>query len=113
MHKSNFDNIINHKDLLQVLANSSPRHKKAILKSADKKLVKTICDIFFNLLKGNINISDSEKLKLKTHRKFFRKFIEKSSFRDKKKILEQKGSGILGLVLPAVISTLAEVLFRK
>ena len=48
MYKTNINNILKHKDILQVLANSSPRYKKAILKSADKKLVITICDIFFN-----------------------------------------------------------------
>ena len=113
MYKTNINNILKHKDILQVLANSSPRYKKAILKSADKKLVITICDIFFNLLKGNINLSDSEKIKLKIHKKIFRKIIQKSSFKEKKHILEQKGSGILGLVLPALISTLAEIFIRK
>jgi hypothetical protein len=102
-------NIQSHKELIQVLANSKPRYRKAILKAADKKLVMTICDIIYNLLQGNVKLSESETFKLRSNKKFLRKIIQKSSFKDKKRIIEQKGSGILGLVLPAVIATLSSI----
>jgi len=86
-------NIQSHKELIQVLANSKPRYRKAILKAADKKLVLTICDIIYNLLQGNVKLSESETFKLRSNKKFLRKIIQKSSFKDKKRIIEQKGSG--------------------
>ena len=44
--------ILNHKELLNILAYSKPKYKKAILKAADKKLILIICDIIYNLLEA-------------------------------------------------------------
>ena len=107
MTNSSIQNIIKHTDLLKILANSKLRYKKAILQKADKKFILSICDIIFNLLQGNVNLSNKEKSELNKHKSFLRKFVKKSSIEEKKKIIVQKGSGVLSIILPAVLSTLA------
>ena len=102
--------ILNHKELLNILAYSKPKYKKAILKAVDKKLILIICDIIYNLLEGHIILSETDKTFLRKHKKFLRNFIEKSSFKHKKKILEQKGSGILSVLIPAALSTLTSLI---
>lgn len=110
MQNKSIDNIINHSDLLKILANSKLRYKKAILEKADKNFIISICDIIFNLLQGNVNLTDKEKTELKKHKSFLRKIVKKSSLKEKKKIIIQKGGGVLSIILPAVFSTIASLL---
>ena len=85
------------------------RYKKAILQKADKKFVLSICDIIFNLLRGNVSISDKEKNELQKHKSFLRKFVKKSTFEEKKKVIAQKGTGVLSIILPAVLATISNL----
>ena len=71
MQNKSIANIINHSDLLRVLASSKLCYKKAILQKADKKFIISICDIIFNLLQGNVNLSAKEKTELNKHKSFF------------------------------------------
>ena len=96
-----------HYDLIKVLGN--PKYRKAILVHADKGLINAICEIVYNVLRNNINISESDKAKLIKHRKFLRELCEKSSLKEKKKILIQKG-GFLQFLIPAVIGGLAQII---
>lgn len=109
MADKSIDNIILHKDLLKILAYSKNRYKKAILNKADKKLILSICDIIFNVLSGNVDIDQDTKNKLKKHKSFLRSLITKSSVKNKRKILEQKGGNILGLILPLLLNTLSTI----
>jgi hypothetical protein len=109
MADKSLDNIILHKDLLKILAFSKTRYKKAILNKADKQLILSICDIIFNILNGNVHIDNDTKNKLNKHKFFLRRLIEKSSLQQKKKILIQKGGNILGIILPALITTLSAI----
>lgn len=109
MADKSIDNIILHKDLLKILAFSKTRYKKAILNKADKKLILSICDIIFNVLSGNVDIDQDTKNKLKKHKFFLRSLITKSSLKNKRKILEQKGGNILGIILPLLLSTLSTI----
>lgn len=101
------ENIQSQFDLIKVLA--KPKYRKAILLHADKKLINAVCEIVYNVLKNNINISDKEKAQLVKNRHFLRKLCEKSSFSHKKKILVQKG-GFLQYLIPAVIGGIAQII---
>ena len=82
------------------------KYRKAILISADKKLVEAICQSIHNVLVGNINISALDREKLKKFRKTLHQLLEKSSLKTKKKILIQRG-GFLQFLIPAVVSGIA------
>ena len=99
------NNIRLHSDLLKILAYSKSRYQKAIINTADKNLILAICDIIFNILHGNVNIDADTKNKLQKHKLFLRRLIQKSSVKQKKKILQ--GGNILSIVLPTLISAIA------
>jgi hypothetical protein len=74
--------------------------------------MKCLREIFHNLNIGNIPISESDKAKLKRNKKYLKVLgSKKSSFKVKKKILNQKGGGIipilLSTILPMVIDFIA------
>lgn len=103
------NNIVSHLDILKILAQPKNKYKNTIIASADKHLIKTICEGIYNLLRGNISISDSDKEKLKKYKNTLRKLVEKSSINTKKKILIQKG-GFLQFLLPAVITGISSII---
>ena len=94
-------------DLLKVLAIN--KYRKAILLNADKKLVEAICQTIHNVLVGNINITASDRERLKKFRKTLHQLLEKSSLKTKKKILVQRG-GFLQFLIPAVVSGIASII---
>jgi hypothetical protein len=104
------ENIIKHKDLLNLLATTKPRYnKKSIFDKADKQLIKAICEGALNLLYGNLPISESDKEKLKSFKNLLRKLTQKSSLANKKKLLNQKG-GFLNILLPAIVTGISSII---
>jgi hypothetical protein len=81
-------------DMLKILAKPNSRYRKTILAHADKNLVTAICQCIDNVLKGVIKIPDADKTRLKKFRMVLYELLEKSSLKQKKKILVQKGNNI-------------------
>ena len=102
-------NLKNQQDLLKALAHCKIKIRTAILKNADKDLVDAICQCVFNLLSGNINMSSSEKEKLVKYKISLRKLVQKSTLKQKKKILVQKG-GFLQYLIPAAIEGISSII---
>lgn len=107
MNKS-IQNILKHKDYLNLIANAKPKYRKTIINSADRQLIKAICEGTLNLLNGNIPLSDENKQLLNKFKSKLRKLIKESNFAEKKKILNQRG-GFLNILIPAIIGGLASV----
>ena len=101
--------LIKHQDVLKTLAHCKPQIRKAILKNADKELIQVICHCVFNMLRGNINLSAFEKQKLKGYKKVLRNMVQKTTFKDKKKMLEQSG-GFLQFLIPAAITGISSII---
>ena len=51
--------------LLEALRHSDKYQRLALLRSADEKLIKYICECALNVLKGDVSIKSVEKQKLK------------------------------------------------
>jgi hypothetical protein len=100
------NNLTDQLEILKVL--SQGRYNKDILKNADKKLISALCEIVYNVLENNINISESDLTKLSKYKKYLRKLVQRNSIKEKRKILVQKG-GFLQIILPAVISGIASI----
>lgn len=94
--------------LLQALVHASPQQRKALIKYADKTLVRHICECSLNILKGNIPLKKSEKHSLKKYKSTLRRLTDKrqKSVEKKKKILNQKGGSIIPLIIGPVIAAL-------
>jgi hypothetical protein len=65
------------KSALAILFTSKPSIRKIFLKHADKNLVCTICECVYNLLKGNIAVSNVLKKKLSKRKEVLRKIEER------------------------------------
>ena len=109
MVKSAIDNIHKQKDMLNLLGHCKARLRKAIIRNSDKDLVDAICQCVYNVLKGNVDLSESEKHRLVLYKKTLRKLVSKSTLKEKKKILVQRG-GFLEFLIPAAISGISSII---
>lgn len=93
--------------ILKVLLKAKPELRKTLLKHADKAIIGTLCDCVYNLLLGNIDISDLQKKNLGRHKKFLRNIAKKGcSWKSKKKIIQKGGNILIPLLLPILTSIL-------
>ena len=109
MVDSSLEKLKQKKDVLKLLGECKSKIRKAILKNAEKDLIETICHCIYNLLKGNINLTQSEKQKLSKYKHVLRQLVQKSSVKEKKKILIQKG-GFLEFLIPAAITGISSII---
>ena len=65
--------------LLHALCHIDGKQRDAVLRSADDKLVKSICECALNVLHGVVQLKDSEKTRLKKHKKILRRLAESRS----------------------------------
>lgn len=105
---NNLQNITSQQDLLKILATCKIKMRKAIIKSADKKLILAICESIYNMLSGNLSINKDDLNKLQKFKHTLRKLTLKSNLQNKKKILNQHG-GFLQFLIPAVITGISEI----
>lgn len=99
---------------LQALQKLNPTQKLALLRTADKTLVRDICECALNVLLGNVKLSRAQKTRLVQHKQTLRQLAKKQgSWKSKKKILIQRGNGFLTLLLAPILGTLASSLFSK
>ena len=85
--------VIKQMDLLKVLNKSGPKMRKAILKVADRNLIKSILECIQNCILGNVPLKSGHKSRLSRHKHTLRKLIKKGdTWQKKKKILQRGGS---------------------
>ena len=93
------------KKTLILLANSKPDAAKKIIKSAGGSVLKAISEICLNMLNGVINLSSTQKKKLRKHRAVMRKLTEKNTLATRRKLV-QTGSfigSLLSIAVPLLI----------
>lgn len=102
--------ITSHADVLRALSRVSPCMRKSMLKSADVGVVKAICEIADNTLKGNVKLNPKQKGKLSRHKKVLRKLARRGeNWKVKKRVLIQKGGAIIPLLLPLLGGVLSSL----
>ena len=104
-----FQNFEENKAVLKTLSTCKKCMRKNILKTASKELVGTICEAVDNLLNNNIPVPDHIKEKLHKYKCPMRKLVKKSSLKEKRNILVQKG-GFLEYLIPAAISAISSLI---
>ena len=81
------DHLSKNEEILKILGSKlDKRYKKAIINSADKSLIRAICELSLNLLHGNIQLTEADFDKLKGFKKVLRKLVSK----EKSKTLKTK-----------------------
>lgn len=91
---------------ISTLANAKPSVRKVMIKNADNEFIKALCDCSYNILKGNVPLNKSQKIKLSRYKKDLRYLCNNSvSLKDKKRKVIQKG----GFFLPALAGPLLKI----
>lgn len=104
--------------ILHALCHADETQRRALLRTADKALIRCICEIALNTLHGTIPISAAAKRRLRKHKNVLRKLVvdKKSGVRDvwrKKRstILQHGGGAFLPLLITPIIGALASSVF--
>lgn len=103
-----------HKDILSVLSRAKPNLRRAILEQLDRPTVDAICEICHNLVAGAVPLTPSKKSKLSKHKKVLRQLAQRGEgWKQKKKVLRQKGGAFLPVLLGTVLSSLLGSIFSR
>lgn len=99
---------------LKALCSLKPQQRLALLRTADNTLVKNICECALNTVRGNVILTRQEKARLAKHKHLLRKLsASKGSWKSKKKLLVQNGSGFLPMLIAPILGTLFTQLFGQ
>lgn len=87
------------------------KNKTAILRKCPNSLIKCVCECALNLLKGNIPISQQQKKKLIPYKRTLRNLSDKKiPLFKKRRVLVQKGNGLLSILIPAAVTALSSLI---
>jgi hypothetical protein len=82
-----------------------------MIRSADVGVVKAVCEIADNTLKGNVRLSSQQKSRLARYKKVLRKLARRGeNWKIKKRVLIQKGGALIPLLLPLLGGVLSSLL---
>ena len=106
--------------ILRTLYHLNRDQRKALLKTADKNIVRAICECALNVLHGVVYLSKQQKSKLAKFKNVLRKLVSvknrrrlKNNWKSKKRLIIQKSEDLLPVLLGPLISTLLSQLFNK
>nr|CAD7393900.1 unnamed protein product [Timema cristinae] len=100
--------------LLRVMHRMNPQQRVALIKTADKKLIDSICDCAYITLKGRVPLKNMQKIKLSAHKHVLRKLVKRGeSWKKKRRLLVLKDGAFLPLLLAPLISSVLGSLFNK
>lgn len=86
------------------------KHRKNLLKKLPDSCIKAVCECCLNALQGNIPLSKQQRNKLRRYKATLRNLAyKKVSLSRKRNLIVQKGSGFLGLLLPAALTALTSL----
>ena len=91
----------------KLLCGAKKPFQKAVLEKSTDDLIKCICDISCNVLKGTAPISKLNKNRLSHHKSSLHKLIDrKLSLKKKRKVIQSGGflSALLGAAIPILSS---------
>ncbi|KAJ8666726.1 hypothetical protein QAD02_008388 [Eretmocerus hayati] len=109
-----------HIALLNALRHASYRQRVALLKAADRDLIRCICECALNVLRGVVTLESSQVKRLKRYRNTLRELIKKPagkaahSWTGKKRKIVQSGGAFLPILLSSVLSAvISNIIERK
>lgn len=98
-----------HANDLVYLHQAKPCIQKHLIGKADRSLIECLCECADNILKGHVELSRTQKDKLKKNKSGLRELVKKSVGLKKKKVILQKG-GFLGSLLAPIASVVGPLL---
>jgi hypothetical protein len=101
-----------HAALLRTIAKARPDLRRSLLEMADKELIRCICEISDNTLKGHVILSSRQKQKLSRYKKILRRIAKRGESWNQKKRIIQSGSGFIVPLLAAVLGPIISSLIK-
>lgn len=99
---------------LKKLNSAKPSVRVMMLKTADDCLIKLLCEVALNVLKGNLQLEEPQYKKLRPHKRLLLYVAKPAvSLNNRRKAFLKKKGGILPVLLPALISALAGYALNK
>lgn len=102
---------------LEILRSSSAKERKNFLKIADDNLISLICEVCLNYCHGTFDCDENSCRRLLKHKRDILALASlksrKSNLKKERKILLQRGSGFLPILLAPVLSSLASFVIEK
>lgn len=98
-------------DLLRALFYLNGKQRVLVLRKADRRLIRCICECALNVLLGNVTLTRKERNHLRRYATVLRQLVDKKK-KNKKKVVIQHGSGgfLPGLLLPIISTVLNQLL---
>lgn len=82
-----------------------PKIISKVISNSPNNVTKAICNAAINAAQGDVHLNRKQKKLLASHRAFVSAIIKPGEpLSQKKRLLIQKGGGIIGLVVPAILS---------
>jgi hypothetical protein len=98
---------------VRVLTLAKPSVRKQLIQKGGREIVNCVSECCHNILKGNVPLTDKQKICLNKHKEKLRKIVDKKiGLRAKQKII-QKGGFPLAAILAPVASVLSSLLFNR
>ena len=98
---------------LKALQYCSKSEKEHLLKAAKPQSINAVCDYIHNILKGNIDLNQEEKSRLKAKKAILRKLADRrTKVPERKKLLVQHGAGFLNSILGPVLGALGNIFLQ-
>ena len=106
---------VKHADLQRLLYKAKPKVRKAILANADPSVIRSICECCYNVLKGNVPMSKSQKARLRRYKNTLRFMVDRSRGlqQKKKRIVVQQGGFLPALLAPIIGGVLSSLILPK
>lgn len=97
--------------LLEKLNKANPKKRSKMLGDCSPEVVRLISEAVFNILKGNMKLTDHHYKKLSPYKRTLLFLAKKKKSLDAKRAhLKKGGAAILPILLPAVISLVSSLL---
>ena len=90
---------------LEGLTHLPPRCRQKMINDSPKEVIDSVGECCLNIIKGNVRLTKAQKQKLQARQRHIRLLSSKQvSVPDKKKIINQKGGALLGLLLKPLLA---------
>lgn len=94
-----------HIAILHALQHLNKEQREAVLRKADSRIIRCICECALNVLRGNVPLKSCQRRKLRRHAPALRRLAtNKGSWKSKKRFVVQSG-GFLPLLLAPILGT--------
>ena len=92
---------------LEGLSRLPPRCRQKMIRESPKEVIDCVGECCLNIIKGNVRLTNAQKQHLRSRKRHIRLLSKKKGVPiiTKKKIINQKGGALLGLLLPPLLGS--------